>query len=506
MGSGPGKSVGDVTRPLATNRSATRETSRAPAPARVPALPKAVMPASSASISARADGERAADPATAFPSTVFPEIRAAARHEGQPLGAETQSRLGTALGTGFDDVRIHMGERAARAADALQARAYTIGNDIVFGAGEYAPGSASGERLLAHELTHVAQPGAPRTQAVSREGDASEREADHAADAVMHGASVRPQVAATAEVQRDPKPDADKKPDADNKPTLPLMDRMFDDASPFLAASIGSTTISNFDTGKADLKPAHLLELKKNAHSITLLLKQYPQSLVHVIGHTDTVGTEENNLTLGQARADATADALGKLGVPSTILDATSVGEASPQAVKTKDETPSAQNRRVEIRFEPKADIAINPPPKLEPDPPKKDPGPVVTPDPPPIDLTYKPGTDSGWKGPPYRRPDDSNPAWYKPDPPPIKGTEPKSVIDVIGEKVIDPVVDRVAGKLSKDKRDKIKQGARDAVATGAAKLARTAAENAGVTDSQALDAIEKATEAAIKEKGGKPP
>ncbi len=343
MGSGPGKPVGDVTRPLATNRSATPDTSRSPSPRRADTMPKALTPPSSANISAHAPGERDAGAAA-----VFPEIHAAARQEGQPLAADTRSRVGTGLGTDFGDVRIHTGERAARAADALQARAYTIGNDIVFGAGEYAPGSASGQHLLAHELAHVAQPDAHRSQDVSRENDASEREADHAADAVMRGESVRLQAAPTATVQREPKPDAEQKlkPDAGHKPMLSLMDRMFDDASPFLAASIGSTTIANFDTGKADLKPAHLIELKKNAHSIALLLKQYPQSSVHVIGHTDTVGTEENTLTLGQARADATAAALGKLGVPSTILDATSAGEASPQAVKTKDEPPSAQNRR----------------------------------------------------------------------------------------------------------------------------------------------------------------
>jgi hypothetical protein len=60
----------------------------------------------------------------------------------------------------FGRVRLHDDRKAAHAANALYARAYTFGNDIVFGAGEYAPETTRGRRLLAHELTHVVQQGA----------------------------------------------------------------------------------------------------------------------------------------------------------------------------------------------------------------------------------------------------------------------------------------------------------------------------------------------------------
>jgi hypothetical protein len=66
-----------------------------------------------------------------------------------------EPRFGRDLG----DVRIHTGGRAADVASALQARAFTYGRDIVFGAGEYAPGTLEGRRVLAHELAHVAQQG-----------------------------------------------------------------------------------------------------------------------------------------------------------------------------------------------------------------------------------------------------------------------------------------------------------------------------------------------------------
>lgn len=60
----------------------------------------------------------------------------------------------------FSGVRIHTDARARASAQAIGALAYTVGNDIVFGAGQFAPGTAKGRHLLAHELTHVAQQGA----------------------------------------------------------------------------------------------------------------------------------------------------------------------------------------------------------------------------------------------------------------------------------------------------------------------------------------------------------
>jgi hypothetical protein len=61
-------------------------------------------------------------------------------------------------GHAFRDVRIHDDAQAAESARALHAKAYTVGRDIVFAAGQYAPGSTAGERLLAHELAHTLQP------------------------------------------------------------------------------------------------------------------------------------------------------------------------------------------------------------------------------------------------------------------------------------------------------------------------------------------------------------
>jgi hypothetical protein len=89
------------------------------------------------------------------------------------------------LGDDLGDVRVHDGPDADALARSVQARAFAVGPDLFFAEGEHRPGTADGDRLIAHELTHVVQQrGAPTDGplTVSQPGDASEREADRAAD------------------------------------------------------------------------------------------------------------------------------------------------------------------------------------------------------------------------------------------------------------------------------------------------------------------------------------
>ena len=66
------------------------------------------------------------------------------------------------FGHDFGRVRVHTDARAAAAAESVGARAFTVGSAVVFGAGEYRPGTRAGSRLLAHELAHVVQQDGPR--------------------------------------------------------------------------------------------------------------------------------------------------------------------------------------------------------------------------------------------------------------------------------------------------------------------------------------------------------
>lgn len=78
---------------------------------------------------------------------------------GDPLDAGVRTEMEAAFGRDFGDVRVHDTSGAAVAAASINAHAYTLGNDVVFGAGRYDVHSDAGKHLLAHELTHVVQQG-----------------------------------------------------------------------------------------------------------------------------------------------------------------------------------------------------------------------------------------------------------------------------------------------------------------------------------------------------------
>ena len=76
---------------------------------------------------------------------------------GQPLAESARTALEPRFGHDFGEVRVHDDSNAAESALAVNALAYTVGSHIVFGKGQYAPGTSQGDYLLAHELTHVVQ-------------------------------------------------------------------------------------------------------------------------------------------------------------------------------------------------------------------------------------------------------------------------------------------------------------------------------------------------------------
>ncbi|HEU4372429.1 MAG TPA: DUF4157 domain-containing protein [Telluria sp.] len=114
------------------------------------------------------------------------------REAGQPLDAGVRGEMESRFAHDFSGVRVHSDRRAAASAAALDARAYTVGSDVVFGANQYAGHTDAGRRLIAHELAHVVQQGGGRGAArmqeklpVSRPRDTVERQADAAAQRVM---------------------------------------------------------------------------------------------------------------------------------------------------------------------------------------------------------------------------------------------------------------------------------------------------------------------------------
>jgi uncharacterized protein DUF4157 len=83
---------------------------------------------------------------------------------GSQLDETTRAEMEERFGGELSQVRAHTGPEAEAAADMLDARAFTVGKSIVFGKGEYSPGTADGRRLIAHELAHVSQQADGETQ------------------------------------------------------------------------------------------------------------------------------------------------------------------------------------------------------------------------------------------------------------------------------------------------------------------------------------------------------
>ena len=138
---------------------------------------------------------------------VPPIVHDVLRSSGQALDAHTRAFMESRFRHDFSRVRVHNDAKAATSAQAINARAYTAGRDVVFAAGQYAPSSLQGRRLLAHELTHVVQQeaGARSLQAqssIGEPGDRAEREADRIALDLESVSPIPPVVSAGRGIQR----------------------------------------------------------------------------------------------------------------------------------------------------------------------------------------------------------------------------------------------------------------------------------------------------------------
>ena len=128
-----------------------------------------------------------------MPSPIQAIVQSGLSSGGRPLDAGTRKLMESRFGRDFATVRVHTGEQASTSAAALGARAYTVGHDVAFARGAFAPEAPDGRWLLAHELSHVVQQ--EGDDGTTTQGDAplyvddpdgaQEREADSAADTVL---------------------------------------------------------------------------------------------------------------------------------------------------------------------------------------------------------------------------------------------------------------------------------------------------------------------------------
>jgi hypothetical protein len=130
---------------------------------------------------------------TADPSNtgdILAAVRNVLHSPGHPLNPETRAFMEPRFGHDFSQVRVHTDSQAAESARALGSRAYTVGPNVVFAEGMYAPSNDGGRQLLAHELVHVVQQESSHLQGELRIGppaDAYEQQAEGLATLVAHG-------------------------------------------------------------------------------------------------------------------------------------------------------------------------------------------------------------------------------------------------------------------------------------------------------------------------------
>jgi hypothetical protein len=138
---------------------------------------------------------------------VSPLVNEVLSSTGQPLDQATRSFMQSQFGRDFTRVRVHADDHAAESASSLSARAYTVGDHIVFGAGEYEPGSSRGRQLIAHELTHVVQQTTPSNSSTdTKHGRGVTASAGSPAPGVVQRSLTEEQLATTADttIRQDP--------------------------------------------------------------------------------------------------------------------------------------------------------------------------------------------------------------------------------------------------------------------------------------------------------------
>jgi outer membrane protein OmpA-like peptidoglycan-associated protein len=384
------------------------------------------------------------------------------RSGGRPLKNETKGFMESRFGYDFSNVRIHDDSKAAQSAESLNAKAYTHGSNIVFNKNvDY--NSTGGQHLLAHELSHVVQQSGT-------------------------GAS-------NNMIQRQPlSPDKDA--------AMPSVD-LRDSASPLLASALGSAEISRFKLGNAEIPKEGMDTLRYSAKQILYFLQKFSLSSVTIKGHTDKVGTDEKNVSLGQERADAVKAFLLQEGVPEAIMSTESKGESSP-AVPTKDNVQEPRNRRVEVRFSVQKnpisfgmDLKLRPPEReitftKPPEKPKINIGDIT--DPGPIGPVRDPDSTALWKKMEDARKqveefDKKNPQ---------KNTSVSDfIIDGVMDKAIKPLLKKLP--LPDKIREKAEELIRDGIEAGTEKAIDVAVDS--LPDGLDKDAIKKAAKAALKQK-----
>lgn len=244
---------------------------------------------------------------------------AATRGRGSSLSYPTKSFMESRFRTDLSNVKIHKGNDAQQMSRELNAQAFTVGNDIFFNTGKFAPDTAEGKHLLAHELTHTIQQSngnaiisrqvEPNTENSGNEEEASPLDLLSREEEISHSRT---------------------SPGGFEIKTRPLI-----------------FTINNFEIEGYRLKTEHENFINEVISALTLIPSGTARLIV--VGHTSTPGSPEYNMRLSERRARFTARKLRQTGIPVTYL-----GVSEHQPITDSDSVSGRmRNRRVDIHVIP---------------------------------------------------------------------------------------------------------------------------------------------------------
>ncbi|NHN79641.1 DUF4157 domain-containing protein [Azotobacter chroococcum] len=366
---------------------------------------------------------------------------------GRPLEPALRQDMESRFGYDFSRVLVHTGGAAEQSARDVSANAYTVGNDIVFGARRFSPGTHEERRLIAHELAHVLQHSdAGGTFGTGKEGHASPLERRGRAKQLQRQAGA-----------------------ADSEAV----------GTPAVDSISGALTLDGFASDSAELTPAHNAAVAGYKTLIAKLLKQYPDSFISVVGHTDATESEDHNQVLGLQRAEAVVAALGsgESTIPASIMSAANLGKTQ---LKIPTQGREAHNRRVEVYFSArKFGYRKVPEFRSTPDLGKSH---YKLPERPPI---YPSGSPPG-------------PNYLTQSPPPSEQAEGNSILDMLNKEIVDPVVKRMTSWLPKSVQERILGLAHEAVEIGVSAWLEEALKDARLSEKQQED-IKEAVKQAIE-------
>ncbi len=252
------------------------------------------------------------------PVSVPPSVDRTLSASGQPLATPLRRDMEHRFGHDFSRVRVHSSPSAAQSAAEINANAYTVGHDIVFGAGRFNPGTNEGRHLLAHELTHVVQQRGGGGETLHKQSNVIQRDVE---DEGIETGEVTPSTST-------PGSPSEFGPTNTDPPSCPRVPTGLSNVNPDPPCPSGEEPAAGrhfqFCTDSDAFRdPDQLSRLRSFARS------QRADSIFKVHGYASTDGPSQGNLNLSCHRAKRTSRELENAGVPSQQIRVFAHGETT---------------------------------------------------------------------------------------------------------------------------------------------------------------------------------